>query len=59
MGCAFRPVKERDLDMLERFDVDPAISEPFEWPGLRNHRARRHQWEQDAYLGDDDSMLVA
>ena len=34
------------------------MSEPFEWRGFRDPRARRRRWEQDGYLGDDDSMLV-
>ena len=53
-----RPVEERDLDALGRIDTDPAVSEPFEWRGFRDPRARRRRWEQDGYLGDEDSLLV-
>jgi RimJ/RimL family protein N-acetyltransferase len=53
-----RPVEERDLEVLERIDRDPAMSEPFEWRGFRNPRARRRRWERDGYLGSDDSMLI-
>jgi RimJ/RimL family protein N-acetyltransferase len=53
-----RPVEERDLEILERFDTDPALSEPFEWRGYRDPRARRRRWEQDGYLGGDDSLLI-
>src|SRR5947208_1839748 len=53
-----RPVEERDLDALERIDADPAVSEPFEWKGFRNPRARRRRWEQDGYIGSEDSLLV-
>jgi RimJ/RimL family protein N-acetyltransferase len=53
-----RPVEERDLEILERFDTDPALSEPFEWRGYRDRKARRRRWEQDGYLGTDDSVLV-
>jgi RimJ/RimL family protein N-acetyltransferase len=53
-----RPVEELDLDALQRFDVEPAMSEPFQWRGFRDPRSRRRRWEHDGYLGDDDSMLV-
>jgi RimJ/RimL family protein N-acetyltransferase len=53
-----RPVEERDLDLLGRFDTDPALSEPFEWRGYRDPQARRQRWEQDGYLGNDDALLV-
>jgi RimJ/RimL family protein N-acetyltransferase len=53
-----RPVEERDLDALGRFDTDPAVSEPFEWRGFRDPRGRRRRWEEDGYLGSEDSLLV-
>jgi ribosomal-protein-alanine N-acetyltransferase len=53
-----RPVEERDLDALGRIDTDPAVSEPFEWRGFRDPRNRRRRWEEDGYLGDDNSLLV-
>jgi ribosomal-protein-alanine N-acetyltransferase len=53
-----RPVEERDLDALGRLDTDPDVSEPFEWKGFRDPHARRRRWEQDGYLGADDSLLV-
>jgi len=53
-----RPVEERDLEVLGRLDTEPATSEPFEWRGFRDPRARRRRWEADGYLGDEDSMLV-
>lgn len=53
-----RPVEERDLDLLARFDTDPALSEPFEWRGYRDVGARRRRWEQDGFLGANDSLLV-
>ena len=42
-----RPVEEGDLDALGRIDMDPAVSEPFEWRGFRDPRARRRRWEKD------------
>lgn len=53
-----RPVEEGDLELLGRFDTDPSLSEPFEWRGYRDPRACRRRWEQDGYLGGDDSLLV-
>jgi [ribosomal protein S5]-alanine N-acetyltransferase len=53
-----RPVEERDLDLLERIDTDPSISEPFEWTGFRNPAERRRRWERDAYLGNLDGLLI-
>jgi ribosomal-protein-alanine N-acetyltransferase len=53
-----RPVEERDLEALERIDTDPAVSEPFEWRGFRDPKARRRRWEADGYLSSDGSLLV-
>jgi hypothetical protein len=53
-----RPVEEHDLDLLGRFDTDPALSEPFEWRGYRDPQARRRRWQSDGYLGTGDSLLV-
>jgi len=60
-----RPVEERDLDHLARFDRDPSLSEPYEWRGFSNARAHRERWEKDGYLcgygstePDEESLLV-
>jgi RimJ/RimL family protein N-acetyltransferase len=53
-----RPVTEADLDLLGRFDTEPELSEPFEWRGFRDPRARRRRWELDGYLGSEDSLLI-
>lgn len=53
-----RPVEERDLELLERIDTEPALSEPFEWRGFRDPGDRRRRWEQDGYVGAEDSILV-
>jgi [ribosomal protein S5]-alanine N-acetyltransferase len=53
-----RPVEERDLDLLVRFDIDPALHQPYEWKGYRDPGARRRRWELDGYLGTEDSILV-
>jgi ribosomal-protein-alanine N-acetyltransferase len=38
--------------------MDATLSEPFEWRGFRDPRSHRRRWEQDSYLGADDSPLV-
>lgn len=53
-----RPVEERDLELLQRFDTEPALSEPFEWAGFRDPQERRRRWEKDGYLGGSNSYLV-
>ncbi|HTT92442.1 MAG TPA: GNAT family protein [Acidimicrobiales bacterium] len=57
-GVRLRPVEERDLGLLERGSIDLALSEPFEWHGYRDPTVHRRRWEQDRYLGQQDSMLV-
>ena len=54
-----RPVAEQDLDVLARFDTEPALDQPYEWKGYRDPRARRRRWELDSYLGADDFVLIA
>ncbi|HMK12058.1 MAG TPA: GNAT family protein [Acidimicrobiales bacterium] len=58
MDVVLRPVEERDLVELERLDLDPSVSEPFQWRGFRDWRSRRRRWELDGYLGDDDALLI-
>ena len=53
-----RPIEEADLDLLSRFDTDPAASEPFEWTGFRDPGARRRRWEQDGWVGRDSTHLA-
>lgn len=53
-----RPLEEADLGTLGRFDTEPSLSQPFEWAGFRDPRARRRRWEQDGYLGEDHSILT-
>jgi RimJ/RimL family protein N-acetyltransferase len=53
-----QPVREQDLDLLERFAVDPAFSEPFEWGGFRSAEALRHRWETDTFLDSEPHYLA-
>jgi [ribosomal protein S5]-alanine N-acetyltransferase len=53
-----RPIEEADLDLLRRFDTDPAASQPFEWTGFRDPGARRRRWEKDGFIGGDSTQLA-
>jgi RimJ/RimL family protein N-acetyltransferase len=53
-----RPITEADLDLLSRFDTDPAASQPFEWNGFPDPHARRRRWEKDGFLGGDSAQLA-
>ena len=53
-----RPVEEPDLDLLARFDTEPALDQPYEWKGYRDPKERRRRWDLDSYLGTDDSVLI-
>jgi RimJ/RimL family protein N-acetyltransferase len=53
-----RPIQEADLDVLSRFDTDPAATEPFEWSGFRDPHARRRRWEQDGWISRDSGQLI-
>ena len=53
-----RPVEESDLDLLARVEVEPELSEPFQWSGFRDPKVHRRRWEQDTYLGSEDGRLV-
>ena len=54
---ALRPILEPDLEVLARFDTDPAASEPFQWGGYRSPQVRRRRWEEDGLLGGEQSLL--
>jgi RimJ/RimL family protein N-acetyltransferase len=53
-----RPLEESDLGLLTRFDTEPGLHEPYEWKGFRDPRGRRRRWDQDGYLGSEDSILI-
>lgn len=53
-----RPVEELDVTLLSRFDTEQALSDPFAWRGFRDPQLRRRRWEQDSYLGTDDSIVI-
>lgn len=53
-----RTVHESDLDALEGMDEDPEVAGRFLWTGFRGVGHHRRRWEQDGYVGDDDTTLV-
>jgi ribosomal-protein-alanine N-acetyltransferase len=53
-----RPIEEADLDLLSRFDTDPAATQPFEWAGFRDPGARRRRWTQDGWISRDSAHLA-
>ncbi len=53
-----RPLAEADLALLYRVDTDPSISAPFEWVGFHDPGERRRRFEEDGFLGGDQSMLA-
>jgi RimJ/RimL family protein N-acetyltransferase len=57
-SARLRPIEEADLDLLSRFDTDPAASQPFEWTGFRGPGARRRRWAQDGWIGRDSTQLA-
>jgi [ribosomal protein S5]-alanine N-acetyltransferase len=55
---ALRPIEEADLEALRRLDIDPSVTEPFEWFGFRSPNLRRRRWEDDGLLGQDSAFLA-
>jgi len=53
-----RPFAEPDLEVFDRFAVDPALSEPFEWVGFTPPGGYRKRWEQDGLLGSAPYCLA-
>lgn len=53
-----RPVREDDLDLLDRFLTDPEACGEFQWQGWRDPRTFRRRWDEDGMLGDDKGMLM-
>ncbi|MFI6092179.1 GNAT family N-acetyltransferase [Streptomyces sp. NPDC051218] len=53
-----RPVREEDLNLLDRFLTDPEACGEFQWQGWRDPRTFRRRWEDDRMLGDDKGTLM-
>jgi hypothetical protein len=51
------PVAEADLDLLERFCVEPGLM-GLDWQGFRDRGRIRGQFAQDGFLGDDGGQLM-
>lgn len=53
-----RPLREQDLDDLDRFATDPDALGPFEWFGYDAPTKRRRRWEEDGFIGSKSTMLA-
>ena len=54
---ALRPVRESDVELFHRFDVEPGLFGP-NWYGFRDPTRHRRRFEQDGWLGDEDGRLM-
>ena len=57
-AARLQPFRERDLELIERFSIDPEFSEPFEWGGFRSPEVLRRRWEEDGFLENDPHYLA-
>jgi ribosomal-protein-alanine N-acetyltransferase len=55
---SLRPIQEADLESLHRFDTDPGALGEFEWTGFTDPRAVQRRWEEDGWIGAEDSRLA-
>jgi len=53
-----RPIREDDLDLLDRFWLDPESASEFQWTGFRDPKAFRGRWDEDGWLGAEHSELA-
>ena len=53
-----RPIEEADLDVLRRFDTDPASRGAYLPSPFRSPCVRRRRWEEDGWLGDQSGQLA-
>ncbi|MGA9313757.1 MAG: GNAT family protein, partial [Solirubrobacteraceae bacterium] len=58
LAVRLRPFTEPDLELFDRFETDPAFSEPFEWTGFTPPGRYRKRWEQDGLLGSSPYCLA-
>jgi [ribosomal protein S5]-alanine N-acetyltransferase len=56
-GVRLRPLREPDLDLLRRFDVEPGLIGN-NWYGFRDPHRQRRRFETDGWLGDEDGKLI-
>jgi RimJ/RimL family protein N-acetyltransferase len=53
-----RPIREDDLDLIDRFWLDPESASEFEWVGFKDPKAFRRRWEEDGWLGAEHGELA-
>jgi RimJ/RimL family protein N-acetyltransferase len=55
---ALRPVAEDDLDVLDRFVMEPEAVGPFEWHGWYKLKKLRDEWDENRLISDDGGRLM-
>ncbi|MBW3664999.1 MAG: GNAT family N-acetyltransferase [Actinobacteria bacterium] len=55
---SLRPLRETDLEQLDRLAVDPDALRPFGWFGYQPPGRRRARWEEDGFIRPDSTMLA-
>jgi RimJ/RimL family protein N-acetyltransferase len=58
LAVRLRPFTEPDLELFDRFAVDPEFSEPFEWTGFTSSLGYRRRWQEDQLLGSSPYCLA-
>lgn len=53
-----RPVREPDLEIFERFLLEPELNGEFEWHGWRDSRRVRREWAENGLLSEDGGRLM-
>ncbi len=53
-----RPVREDDLEMLDRLVYDPEMNGEFGWFGWFDVRRWRRRWDENGMLGQDGGTLI-
>lgn len=55
---SLRPLRETDLELLERFAVDPDAFGELAWHGFDDPAIRRRRWESDGLVSEDRTDLA-
>lgn len=53
-----RPLREGDLELLERFEVDPSALGELAWTGFADPTTRRRRWEEHGLVSEDRTDLA-
>lgn len=55
---SLRPVRESDLEMFDRFLLDPGMNGEFEWHGWQDPHRYRRQWAENGLIDDEGGRLI-